>query len=214
MPKSPTRSFQRYPLTSILGAEARVRVLRELSRHGGLLSAPSLVRRCRLAGSSVRSALAGLEETGIVASEGSGRIHLYRVRAEHPLATSLGSLFEAEEVRFASIRKAIRSAASDPCVLAVWIYGSVARGEDRPDSDLDVIAIVERDALERVVMSMREALFAPGELLGFVPSVVGLTREDAVRLSSLRDPWWESVVADSWSLLGAWPNELVPEAGG
>lgn len=82
----------------MLGTQSNVRVLRELSRHGGLLSAPSLAHRSGLAASSVRSALAGLEASGIVWKVGSGRIHLYQFRAEHPLAAALGNLFEAEDL--------------------------------------------------------------------------------------------------------------------
>ncbi|MER8748069.1 nucleotidyltransferase domain-containing protein [Mesorhizobium sp. M1050] len=199
-----------------LASVRAVRVLRELVRHGGFLSAPSLASRSGLAGSSARAALEKLEASGIVAKVGSGRVHLYRARIEHPLASSLEGLFEAEEVRFASLCEAIRSAASDwsPGVTAVWIYGSVARGEDRPDSDLDIVVVAESGILEGMLAAMRDALVEPGELFGFSPSVVGLAREDIVRLSRLRDPWWQSVAADAIVLVGARPDEFAPEAHG
>ena len=96
MARSSAQSFQRYPLTVVLGSTANVRVLRELSRHGGLLSAPCLVSRSGLSSSSVHAALYRLEASDIVDRVGSGRVHLYRVRAQHPLVIALESLFEAE----------------------------------------------------------------------------------------------------------------------
>ena len=128
MAHSAAQSIQRYPLTSILGTEANVRLLRELSRHGGQLSAPSLVARTGLGRTSVWVALTTLKEMRIVESAGTGRAVLYRIRTDHPLHAPLGALFEAEEARFAAIREVVQSAASEsgPGVLAVWIYGSVA----------------------------------------------------------------------------------------
>jgi hypothetical protein len=130
MAHSAAQSPQRYPLTSILGTEANVRVLRELTRHGGQMSAPSLVARTGLGRTSVWGALATLGKMNIIESAGTGRAVLYRIRTDHPLHAPLDALFEAEEARFATILDIVRSVASEsgPGVLAVWIYGSVARG--------------------------------------------------------------------------------------
>jgi hypothetical protein len=121
MARSSPQSAQRYPLTAILGTEANVRLLRELFRNGGQMSAPLLEGRTGLAKASVWAALAALEGTGIVACAGTGRTHLYSIRADHPLSGCLDALFEAEEARFAAIRDAVRSAAAanGPVVIAV-----------------------------------------------------------------------------------------------
>ncbi|HWK44246.1 MAG TPA: nucleotidyltransferase domain-containing protein [Stellaceae bacterium] len=211
MARSAAQSTQRYPLTTILGAEANVRLLRELSRHGGQLSAPLLVARSGLGKTSVWAALATLEGIHIVASAGTGRARLYRIRTDHPLFAPLDALFDAEEARFTAIREAVRSAASGsgPGVLAVWVYGSVARGEDRPDSDLDVAVVAQPAELARIVDALRDALLVPGEKLGFVPSVIGLDPDDVERLSRERDPWWTGVAADAMVLLGSRPDEMA-----
>ncbi|UVK49234.1 helix-turn-helix domain-containing protein (plasmid) [Mesorhizobium sp. AR07] len=76
MARSTSQSALRYPLIIILGTDENVRLLRELSRHGGLLSSPLLADRSGLARASVWSALGTLEGIGIVSSEGTGRVCL------------------------------------------------------------------------------------------------------------------------------------------
>jgi hypothetical protein len=107
MSRSTPQSSQRYPLTQIFGTEANVRLLRELSLHGGQLSAPSLVSRTALAKGSVRTGLNVLLEFGAVMVTGSGHAQLYALRPEYPLRTAIEALFEAEVARFDSVLRAI-----------------------------------------------------------------------------------------------------------
>jgi predicted nucleotidyltransferase len=205
-------------LTVILGTETNVRLLRELSRHGGQLSAPDLVLRTRLAKTSVWAGLISLEETGVVSVAGTGRVRLYSMAAEHPLREILDALFETEERRFGAILEAIREAARrcGPRVVAVWLYGSVARGEDRSGSDVDVAMVADEDALPSALEAVRDALHLAGRKLGFKPSVVGLEPSDVARLARERDPWWIEVVRDAVVLLGPRPDALArpPRPGG
>jgi len=205
------QSAQRYPLTSILGTDAGVRLLRELARHGGQLSAPDLTRRTGLAKASVARGLASLEATGLVTSVGTGRSVLYRLRPDHPLSPALSALLEAEERRFQSILDSARSAAESAGwgLVALWLYGSVARGEDLADSDLDLALVAEPEALPRLADAVRDGLLAPSEALGFSPSLVTLTTDDVVRLAAQRDPWWTSVTSDVVPLIGGRPEDLV-----
>jgi predicted nucleotidyltransferase len=211
MARSSAQSAQRYPLTEILGTETNVRLLRELSRHGGQLSAPSLVSRTGLAKASVWAGLAALEWTGTVSVVGTGRARLYSLRADHPLKGALDALFDAEERRFEAVLDAIREAGRrcGSAVVAVWLYGSVARGEDGSASDLDIAVVAVDDAVEAVRDAIRESLRPAGERLGFTPSVVGIGTADPVRLSRQRHPWWNGIVRDAVVLLGPSPDSLV-----
>lgn len=213
MARSSPQSALRYPLTIMLGTDANVRVLRELSQHGGLLSSPSLASQSGLSRASAWVALASLEGIGIVSSKGTGKARLYQFNYNHPLATSLAAVFEEEAVRYSNIRTAIAEAASSihPKAVAVWIYGSVARGEDGPDSDLDLAVVSLAENLESALKEIREALVAKAEKFGFNPSVVGLAPEDVARLSKTADPWWKSVEVDAFVVSGLRPDELATE---
>ncbi len=211
MPRSSRTSALRYPLTTILGTEANVRVLRELARHGGQLSAPAIAARTGLARSNVWAGLATLVESGIVSAAGAGRARLYAIRSGNPLGAAIDALFESEERRFEGILDSIRDAAHslDPGIMAVWIYGSVARGEDRPASDLDVVVVTTEERKEAIIDPLRDALSLSGEMLSFHPSVVGITAKDIVRHVRETSPWWVEVTRDALALLGPRPDELV-----
>lgn len=211
MPRSSPQSTQRYPLTWLLGTEANVRLLRELSRHGGQLSAPSLVTRTGLAKTSVWAGLAALQQIGMVSVAGTGRARLYSMRPNCMLRASLDALFDAEERRFQAILESIREAARAwrPQPVTVWLYGSVARGDDRPGSDLDIVVITTASPSQRELDSIRDALHVAGESLGFAASVVGLGATDIARLVRERDPWWATIESEALVITGHRPNELA-----
>lgn len=214
MPRSSPQSALRYPLTGILGTEANVRILRELFRHGGQLSAPSLVARSGLAKTSVWAGLTALETAGILSAVGTGRVRLYSIQPDHPLREPLHALFEAEERRFQRILAAIRHAAQvcGQPVIAVWLYGSVARGEDRPDSDMDLAIVgAAHTDLTVALAAMGERLRAQAETLGLIPSLTSLHPKDVLRLARSRDPWWTELTRDALVLSGPRPDELASQ---
>lgn len=211
MARSSPQSALRYPLTIILGAEANVRLLRELARHGGELAAPSLVIRSGLAQSSVRDALISLEAMGIVEAAGTARARLYLVRRKHPLAAALKLLFQAEEDRFNAILDAVRAAA-ERCgdgIVAVWIYGSVARGEDSAASDVDIAVVAKPAALPDVETAMRGELRNTEDRLAFSASVIGVDTYDVLQFGAENDPWWATVVRHSITIVGERPDALL-----
>jgi predicted nucleotidyltransferase len=210
MAKHRQQSVLRYPLTVILGSVANVRTLRELVRHGGELSAPSLVKRTGLAKASVRQALQILETMKIVETLGAERSRLFRVQRKHPLAAALDELFQEEERRFEAVLSAIR-VATDRCVglTAAWLYGSVAQGEDRETSDIDIAVVGEPEAIPLIEQTLREALVEAEERLAFRASVVAIDTRDVLRLAAENDRWWTGLADASLGIVGDPPDVLL-----
>lgn len=215
MARTISQSAIRNPVDLIFGVDSNVRVLRALARHGGLLSATDVSHRAALSKSSTRLGLLSLEESGVVVEEGTGYSRLYRLNDEHYLSGQIRGLFAAEDRRFADIFEAVKDSAASktPLVKSLWLYGSVARGEDRLGSDLDVAVVADAGDLATVVETIRHGLAVHAGRLGFSASVVGLDMSDVERLSRDGDPWWTNAVADAIVLSGQRPEELTARAG-
>ncbi|AFL52468.1 putative nucleotidyltransferase [Sinorhizobium fredii] len=213
MARSERESAIRNPLTFVLGVDSSLRVLRALVQHGGMLAASEIVRMSRLSRESVRLGLRSLESMGIVAWSGSAHARVYRFNDSHYLAPVLTALFEAEKERFLAVLDTVRQSAADKPVFSLFIYGSAARGDDGPDSDLDIGLVARADDLAAVVAGVREALREPSEKLGFLPNVVGLDFNDVRRLAGGEDPWWKNVKQDAVVLCGSRPEDAISLRG-
>lgn len=210
MPRSAPESVLRYPLTQVLGSESLVRLLRTLVRHGGQLAAPALAEQSGLARSSVHQAIATLESLGLIESAGSGRARLYSLNQAHPLVPPIVALFEAEARRWEEIRKSVGAAAkSSDAVIAAWMYGSAARGQDHAGSDLDIGIVSVAGEQEAGLESISEALRPAEAKLAFAASIVAIDTADVVRLAGDRDPWWESLRRDAIAVHGDPPERLL-----
>jgi predicted nucleotidyltransferase len=211
MVRSSDHSALRFPLSRALGGAANVRVLRALSRHGGLLSAPRLTAETRLAHRSVYLALSALAELGIVDALGSGGARLYSLRHDHPLAGPLSALFDAEERRYEAIHDRIAAAAQagGPDIVAAWVYGSAARGDDDPTSDVDIALVSTPKARSRRADEFRERIHDIERALGFRASIVAIDTADIPRLDREKDPWWMSVLQEARPIAGEHPADLL-----
>ena len=210
-PPSTSQSALRFPLSAIFASEGNVRVLRELFRHGGELSAPSIAKRVGLSRQHTARILGGLAGLRVVEAVGVGGHPSYRARQTHPLYLVLDGLFHAEAERFREIGDAVRTAArsADPPPEAVWLYGSVARGEDIPGSDVDVAIVIQGDVeVDRAADEIREKLTRAEESLGFIASVVAISPDDVVRLSA-EDSWWTNMTREAIALEGPDPERLA-----
>lgn len=213
MARSEQESALRNPLTSIIGMDSNIRVLRALVRHGGMLSASEIVRLSKLSRDAVRRGLLSLESLGMIASSGSSHAKVHRFNDGHIFAPALRALFNAERERFEAILETVRQSVAGRPVFSLFIYGSAARGDDGPDSDLDIGLVASADHLSEVVEGVREALREPAEALVFLPNVVGLDFDDIRRLSQDDDPWWRHVKQDAVVLSGKRPEDAATVRG-
>lgn len=206
------QSYLQYPLSAVLGSEASVRVLRELALHGAELSVAVLARRTGVTPQSVRNVLGSQPISPLIRTYGQGRAASYRLDPKHPLARILIGLFEAEDHRARDIQNQIRAAAErfDPAPLAVWMFGSVARGEDQPLSDVDLLLVVRDDSTtERDAGLLRQEMDSIAGAHGITISVVPVSARDVERLARTKDPFWAELLRDALPLQGRSPEDLL-----
>jgi predicted nucleotidyltransferase len=210
-PNAP-ESFLRYPTSVLLATPGSVRVLRELLDSETPLSVRILADRTRLSAQTVRNALVGLQAGGIVEGLGSGRSRLYRGDVGHPLYLELGSLFQAEKERYTTLLEALRSSLDSlvPTPLGAWIYGSVARGDDTPDGDVEVAVVTADEEVDTPIRRLREMLGPIQDVQRVWIGVVGLAPSDVRRLAD-GDRWWTGATKPHLPLFGRGPDDLVAD---
>jgi len=91
----------------------------------------------------VRNSLERLAEQGIVLVDETARTRTYRLNRSHLLAEAIMTIADSRARFFDALRT--RLVAQDSLVYAA-VYGSAARGDMRPDSDIDLLLVCEDDA--------------------------------------------------------------------
>ena len=215
-PPQVAQGFLRAPLTTVFRSPGAVRVLRALCRHGGLLSVPTLERAAGLTNAGTHRVVRPLVDAGVVRPEGQGRVTAYRVDAAHPLAPAITALFAAEAARVDRVLDAVRAAAAPHRPTAVWLFGSVARGEDVPGSDVDIAVVLPAGHPHTALEAIREALMPTEDAERVTLSIIGLWPADIARLATGErgqpDPLWRAFEQDAIPLLGDAPSLLRPRA--
>lgn len=178
---------------------------------GRPVSGRHAARLARLPEKTARTALGDLVQMGVLLrGEATGQ-YLFAANRDHLLWDPLRRLFDAEGERNAAVRAALtETATSDGQVVSLMIFGSSARGEDVPGSDLDLLAVVSD---RRSVESLRDRLedLAPRleRRSGVRLSPIVMTAADFCERRANRDPFIDQIIRDADVIYGRNPNEIA-----
>jgi predicted nucleotidyltransferase len=174
--RSPKRTD---PLSATLASGALARVIIDFAVHPEDAShGREIQRRTGLTPRSLQTELARLESLGVVRRHTDGRLVRYELVEGNPRWSAFRSLIR----ELADPVDVVRNALADvPGIEAAFIFGSIARGDQRGDSDVDVFLLGE-DIPERVLY---QRTIEASILIGREVNVVQMTRDDlANRLGS------------------------------
>ena len=176
------------PLDDVLGARSKVSLLRLLVRTRAEQTGSELARQVRLDVKTCPSALQELAAQGIVPHRRAGTAILYRLNDRHYLVESvLAPLFAREEEGLERYGKDLLGRIKGR-VDALILFGSVARREERPTSDVDLILIVgSPDARGKVEDAVDRAAGELAARYGNPPQVIVMAREEFRRKAEKGD---------------------------
>jgi predicted nucleotidyltransferase len=198
------------PLNVIFGAPSHVALLRALARSGMGMTGREVARAAGVAQQSASEGLARLERAGVVKSIPAGRAYLYTLNRELKIVhEGILPLIEKEgEIRsavFEALRKTFQGK-----ILSGVVYGSVARGEERPESDLDVCLVVDRESQKEPMDERAGVLFGTLKSeLGVSLSSFVFAQQEFKREYRSRNPYFKNVVQDGERFTGIGLKELV-----
>jgi predicted nucleotidyltransferase/biotin operon repressor len=184
-------------------APTEARVLEALLRARGQISGRALGRITGLTQSSVQRALVKLRSAGLILAESAPPAHLYRANPEHLAMPALTALLHLDEQLRFRMGEQIAGWAVPP--LSVVVFGSVARREAKPGSDLDVL-VVRPDAVapddadwEHQVAELADRLQA---WTGRPASVMDLDRSELADGLANSEPFLVAAEREGWLIAG------------
>lgn len=124
---------------------AIIKVFMTLRNQDRQLSIRDVSRMANLSPSSAKYSLDLLYENGFVAMKKIGRSHLFKVNDSF-VAKHAKILISLSEIHNSGLVNELLS--KNNSIISIILYGSVARGEDNPDSDIDLL-IISRNRLEK-----------------------------------------------------------------
>lgn len=213
--------FLATPLDSAFGSRSKVRLLRLLVEQDRIVSAREAAR---LTGSTNPAMLAALDELarlGFIHREISGRQFLCRANRDHRLFDVLQRLFLGEshwpEMFFAAIRASLTggerkggvSSANQTPVIAAWLFGSVAAGEDKPGSDIDLFVLSRSDrAVQPILERIGDNVARWRKEFGADVRPVVMSREQVARQLRNDNRFLTQAIRSARVIMGEIPKEL------
>jgi predicted nucleotidyltransferase len=131
---------------TLLGSRAKLKILRALHRHRGKeFTVRELSRYIGLSHTGVLKAVDDLYDMNAVTLRGVGRSNTITLNVGSHAAKLVEHVFSLEETTMEELLLDIRSSLCDEHgIEGVAIFGSVARGEEKPRSDIDLLIIADQ----------------------------------------------------------------------
>ncbi len=155
----------------VFGTSERIKVLRVLVRHPKEFTSRELSGYCGVSVRGVIDILTIFEQYGFVKSRRVGKSILWKVDQNNYLIKSLIlPTFETEKNLLDHLKRRISTRVGRFPVQKAVIYGSVARGDERPDSDIDLLLVVKKKG--KWVKELQDKLRV--EVLGLFGNVLSI----------------------------------------
>ena len=145
---------------------------------------------------SVQEALKALTQLGLVETRTIGRAGVHTINEDHSSVAPLHALLDPVAALQAAVREVV-----DSDVQAVLLFGSIARGEATPDSDIDLAVISSPTWNKRV--DLQNTI---NTRLGNACDVVVFTEAEFRQLATAGEPVVSDILRDGVALVGSKPR--------
>lgn len=194
------------PLQRIFGGSQSA-VLEVLLGVSGSLSIRQIAGLAGVSEPAAARALRTLETQGVVASQLAGSANMFQLNEAFPFAPALRDILRLAEKQNDDFARQLLRELDDKAVNAIVLFGSAARNEESPTSDIDVLVVVEDSkAVERIaprILNVEEAMTKR------INRPVQLVVQKAPSRADMNKPFWKQIAADGRLLHGVSPIELA-----
>lgn len=138
-------------LDDVLGNKLKLRILRLFCTTRGEYTGREMANLTGYSQTYAIRALGDLEANGLLFRRDVGRSHLYSLNEEHMLVGELTKLFDLEQNALERLAQRFKDELGED-LGSIIVFGSVARGKERPNSDIDMVLTL-RDGSKAIVES-------------------------------------------------------------
>lgn|GEM_PF-1044162 len=157
-------------------------------------SVRGLAKELRISVGSAKAALDFMHKRGIVKNSAIGRSYQYRADLENALCRQWKILFNVAQVQRTGILNGILEKSQD--VQSVLLYGSLAKGTNDDNSDMDVLVVAHKMPKNRQIAT---------KMMWREPNVSWITLDDWKKKAREDKVFYENVIYDSIVLYGQRP---------
>ncbi len=189
------------PFDTILDKPAKVRILRFFCRKGGIWSGNRIAAEIGMSPMTAHRALQELRQATLLNVRRIGNSLAYSLRDQQILVRQiLRPLFDREAKlhdRLSELFSAAVEGAGKAKVITAAIYGSVARGSERPTSDIDLLVLVESEQAKRQIQDSLDRFCEMAmEEFGNVPALYVNTLAEARRKARRGIPVFQNILKE------------------
>lgn len=167
--------------TETLGNKSAIRILKTLLRYKGkIFTIRELARTAELSHPEASKVVKKLEKRGVLKIQYVGKAHQVSLNEDsYALKSIIAPAFEAEENTLGALVSTIRPFFNDKRISAVAIFGSVAKGLEKENSDIDLLVITEDEEFANTCISRANSETI--SKFGFAISPLIMNKEHFVR---------------------------------
>jgi predicted nucleotidyltransferase len=183
-------------LEDILGSKIKIRILRLFYRTKGSYTGRDIAKLIACSPEATRKALNDLASHGLLKLDYVGTSYNYYLNEDHMLVDKVvNQTFFAEQNSIREIARIFKEQLGEEFQKAV-VFGSVAKKNERPDSDVDILVVVrdgaETDAIEdRINEAANLATAASGNPV--MPIVIQAGEYEKKKKAKSRQGIWKEI---------------------
>jgi predicted nucleotidyltransferase len=185
-------------IEDILGSKIKVGILRFLFRTRGLFSGREISRQVGFSPTHTISALRELEAIGLVSRQRAGNTDLYQINEKNAAVDGmLAPVFEWES----NLPEKLANLYADKLgkeLVSIRLFGSAARGEEEPDSDIDLLITLEdRVDIDKLKEVITDIDLIAGQVFGSSVSTIVVKESEFAKKVKAKRGFWKSIPKES-----------------
>lgn len=141
-------------LEMLFGSKVKVKILRTLNRYRGKeFTTRELAQFLDVSHMGVRRVLPDLYRMNAIQIKVIGKSHTVSINPESYVTNLVEEVFRIEEETLAQLVEILKKGLSDPTIASAMIFGSIARGEEEPLSDIDLFILTNDKEKAEITIS-------------------------------------------------------------